>query len=96
MIADSEDSVNREAFFEDLKSRGLRGVKLVISDGHKGIKKAVEREFLGASWQLCVTHFMRSVLKRIRKKDKTKVINMVKKISEGDYNEGIVNVNHVE
>jgi len=89
MIADSEDSVNWEAFFEDLKSRGLRGVKLVISDGHKGIKKAVEKEFLGASWQLCVTHFMRSVLKRIRKKDKTKVINMVKKIFEGDYNEGI-------
>jgi len=61
----------------------------VISDGHKGIKKAVEKEFLGASWQLCVTHFMRSILKRIGKKDKTKVINMVKKIFEGDYNEGI-------
>ena len=70
MIAESEDDVNWEDFFEDLKSRGLRGVKLVISDGHKGIKKAVEKKFLGASWQLCVTHFMRSVLKRIRKKDK--------------------------
>ena len=89
IIAGSEDSVNWEDFFEDLKSRGLKGVKLVISDGYKGIKKVVEKEFLGASWQLCVTHFMRSILKRIGKKDKTKVINMIKKIFEGDYNEGI-------
>jgi len=37
--------------FEDLKERGLTGVKLVVSDGHTGIQKAAEAAFLGASWQ---------------------------------------------
>jgi transposase-like protein len=39
----------------------LRGVKLVISDGHEGIKAAVAR-VLGATWQRCRVHFMRNVL----------------------------------
>ena len=30
-------------------------MKLVISDGHKGIQKAVEKPFLGASWQMSLT-----------------------------------------
>jgi transposase-like protein len=45
----------------------------VISDGHKGIQKAVENAFLGASWQMCNVHFMRAVLKNIPKKDKAEV-----------------------
>ena len=41
--------------------RGLRGVKLVISDCHEGIKAAVSK-ILTASWQRCRVHFMRNVL----------------------------------
>jgi transposase-like protein len=59
-IADGEDELFWSGFFQDLMDRGLSGVKLVISDGHKGIQKAVERPFLGASWQMCHVHFMRS------------------------------------
>ena len=40
-LADSEDSLFWEDLFEDLKERGLKGVKLIVSDGHKGIQKAV-------------------------------------------------------
>ena len=40
---------------------GLRGVKLVISDAHEGIKAAVSK-VLRASWQRCRVHFMRNVL----------------------------------
>jgi putative transposase len=72
-VADNEDEPVWENLFEELKGRGLKGVQLVISDGHKGIRKAVEKSFLGASWQMCNVHFMRAVLKNIPKKDKAEV-----------------------
>ena len=48
-------------FLRTLARRGLRGVKLVISDAHEGLKAAVAR-VLHASWQRCRVHFMRNVL----------------------------------
>jgi transposase-like protein len=48
-------------FLRTLARRGLRGVKLVISDAHEGIKAAVAKVF-NASWQRCRVHFMRNVL----------------------------------
>ncbi len=48
-------------FLRSLARRGLRGVKLVISDSHEGLKTAVAR-VLHASWQRCRVHFMRNVL----------------------------------
>jgi putative transposase len=48
-------------FLRKLARRGLRGVKLVISDAHEGIKAAVSK-VLSASWQRCRVHFMRNVL----------------------------------
>jgi len=77
-VDDSEDESCWENLFEGLKARGLSGVKLVISDGHKGIQKAVEKNFVGASWQMCNVHFMRAVLKNISKKDKKDVAYMLK------------------
>ena len=52
-LADSEDSLFWQDLFEDLKERGLKGVKLIVSDGHKGIQKAVRESFIGSSWQMC-------------------------------------------
>jgi putative transposase len=49
------------AFLRQLARRGLRGVKLVISDAHEGLKAAVAR-VLHASWQRCRVHFMRNAL----------------------------------
>ena len=46
--------------------RGLRGVKLVISDAHQGLKAAVAK-VLGATWQRCRVHFMRNALAHVRK-----------------------------
>ena len=74
-IADVEDEGFWSVFFDELKERGLRGVRLVISDGHKGIQKAVQESFLGASWQLCNVHFERAVLKSVKKKDKKEIAN---------------------
>ena len=48
-------------FLRTLTRRGLRGVKLVISDAHEGLKAAV-RKVISATWQRCRVHFMRNVL----------------------------------
>jgi putative transposase len=48
-------------FLRSLARRGLRGVKLVISDAHEGLKLAVAR-VLNASWQRCRIHFRRNAL----------------------------------
>ena len=48
-------------FLRRLTRRGLRGVKLVVSDAHEGLKAAVTK-VLSATWQRCRVHFMRNVL----------------------------------
>ena len=48
-------------FLRSLARRGLRGVKLLISDDHKGLKAAATR-ILGATWQRCRVHFARNLL----------------------------------
>jgi len=72
-LADCENEDYWSVFFEELKNRGLRRVNLVISDGHKGIRKAVTESFTGVSWQMCQVHFMRNVLKYIPQKHKAEV-----------------------
>ena len=49
-------------FLRSLARRGLRGVKLVISDAHEGIKAAVAKVMAGSVWQRCRVHFMRNVM----------------------------------
>lgn len=48
-------------FLRSLTRRGLRGVKLVISDAHEGLEAAV-RKVISATWQRCRVHFMRNLL----------------------------------
>jgi transposase-like protein len=83
-IAESEDSGFWSALFRSLKDRGLDGVEMVISDAHKGIQKAVESSFLGASWQYCHVHFSRAVLESIPKKDKKEIAEKLKEASEDE------------
>ncbi len=60
-IGPSEAETFWTEFLRKLARRGLRGVKLAISDAHEGIKAAVAK-VLHASWQRCRVHFMRNVL----------------------------------
>jgi transposase-like protein len=60
-IGPSEAETFWTEFLRKLARRGLRGVKLVISDAHEGIKGAVAK-VLHASWQRCRVHFMRNAL----------------------------------
>ena len=77
-IADGEDELFWSGLFQDLTDRGLSGVKLVISDGHKGIQKAVEKSFLGASWQMCHVHLVRAVLRNVAKKYHKEIADKIK------------------
>jgi len=60
-IGASEAEAFWTAFLRKLRQRGLRGVKLVISDAHDGLKTAIAK-LLHASWQRCRVHFARNVL----------------------------------
>jgi putative transposase len=60
-IGPSEAETFWAAFLRKLARRGLRGVKLVVSDAHEGIKAAVAK-VLSATWQRCRVHFMRNAL----------------------------------
>jgi transposase-like protein len=60
-IGPSEAETFWTDFLRKLARRGLRGVKLVVSDAHEGIKAAVSK-VLTATWQRCRVHFMRNAL----------------------------------
>jgi putative transposase len=65
-VGDSEDETFWRGFLTTLKQRGLTGVRLVISDQHSGLVKALKRSFQGASHQRSRVHFARNLLARPR------------------------------
>jgi len=69
-----------KGFFQDLKARGLQSPKLVISDAHAGLRKAIEREFIGSSWQRCTVHFKRNIIEKLPKNNSKQVIADIRKI----------------
>src|SRR5690625_3952131 len=69
MIQDGESELTWTNFFEHLKSRDLKGTKLIISDSHKGLVSAIRKSFTGVSWQRCQVHFIRNILSYVPKKD---------------------------
>jgi putative transposase len=66
-VGPSEDGAFWTSFLRSLVARGLRGVRLVTSDSHQGLKSAVEAVLVGASWQRCRVHFMRNALSLVPK-----------------------------
>ena len=63
-------------FLRDLTRRGLRGVKLVISDAHLGLKAAIAKVFT-ATWQRCRVHFMRNALAFASKGQRQMVLALI-------------------
>jgi transposase-like protein len=64
-VALSEMEASWRVFLEDLVKRGLRGVQLVISDAHSGLRAAIRTVLNGTTWQRCIVHFLRNVLSKI-------------------------------
>ena len=71
-IGPSEAEPFWSGFIKGLGKRGLRGVKLVISDAHDGLRLAITR-VLGATWQRCRVHWMRNALAHVQKGQHTMV-----------------------
>lgn len=68
-----------KAFLRSLADRGLRGVKLVISDDHKGLRSAAGKVF-NATQQRCRVHWMRNALAHVGAKQRPAVVAMLKTI----------------
>jgi len=64
------------SFLRSLMRRGLRGVKLVISDAHEGLKAAIAK-VLKATWQRCRVHFTRNVLAHATKGQRQMVAALI-------------------
>ena len=79
-VGDSENEVFWTGFLRSLKSSGLSGVKLVISDAHTGLKKAITVVFPGAAWQRCRVHFLRNVLSIVPRASQEMVAPIIRTI----------------
>lgn len=78
-IGPSEAEPFWTTFLRDLVKRGLRGVKLVVSDAHEGLKAAITR-VVGATWQRCRVHFMRNALAHVPKAQTTVVAAAIRQV----------------
>ena len=79
--ADSESESSWSTVFRELKERGLHGVSYVVSDDHKGLTKAIARQFQGAIWQRCQVHFIRNMRAMVAKKDRGRITASLKEIT---------------
>ena len=79
-MSSRESEATWEAFLRALVGRGLHGVELVISDAREGLKKAVGKVMLGASWQRCYVHFMRNLEGHLAKVDRPALKALLKRI----------------
>lgn len=79
-VGDSEDETFWRGFLTSLKGRGLGGVRLVISDQHAGLVKALKRCFQGAGHQRCRVHFARNLLAHVPKDKADMVASMFRMI----------------
>jgi putative transposase len=79
-LGTSEDGSFWLTFIRSLVARGLRGVKLAISDAHEGLRAAIETTLVGATWQRCRIHVMRNVLSQVPKSSQAMVSSIVRTI----------------
>ncbi len=75
----SEAETFWKSFLRSLADRGLRGVKLVIADDHKGLRAAASKVF-HASLQRCRVHWMRNAMAHVPAKQRPAVMAMIKTI----------------
>lgn len=75
-----EDGAFWTEFLRGLLSRGLCGVRLVISDAHLGLREAIAIVLGGAAWQRCRVHFMRNALARVPRAAQNKVAATIRSI----------------
>src|SRR6266536_433493 len=76
----SEDHQFWVVFLRQLVKRGLKGVRLVVSDAHEGLRQAIGKVLAGTTWQRCRVHFMRNLLSTVPKQAQDTVAAIVRTI----------------
>jgi transposase-like protein len=75
-----EDKESWKQFLRYLKARGLRGVKLIISDKNLGLVESITEFYPNAKWQRCIVHFYRNIFTMVPRGKVKEVAGMVKAI----------------
>ncbi len=81
-LSESESETSWEEFFISLKQRGLKSPRLITSDNHKGLVKAIQKQFQCSSWQRCQTHFSRNLLDKTPKSLQSSLKEDIRKVYE--------------
>jgi transposase-like protein len=79
-VCSDEDGAGWLAFLRSLTARGLSGVRLVISDAHRGLVSAIGAALPGAAWQRCRTHYLRNLLVKVPKSAQPWVATLVRTV----------------
>jgi putative transposase len=69
-------------FIRSLVERGLHGVRLVVSDSHAGLVKAIREQLLGSSWQRCRVHFTRNAQELVPRSARSMVASAIRSVFE--------------
>lgn len=92
----SEDHQFWTSFLRSLIKRGLKGVRLVISDAHEGLRQAIAKVLAGTTWQRCRVHFMRNLLSSVPKGAQDTVAAVVRSIfSQPDHASAMAQLHEV-
>jgi transposase-like protein len=79
-INPTESSSFWEDVFADIKERGVKKVDLVVSDSLSGMRDTIIRTFKNSTYQSCVVHKMRNILKRVSSKERSEVSKDLKEV----------------
>ncbi|MFT3851988.1 MAG: IS256 family transposase [Ilumatobacteraceae bacterium] len=79
-VGDSENEVFWREFLTSLTDRGLAGVRLVVSDAHAGLVKAIRRCLQGAVWQRCRVHAMRNLLAVAQRRQRQMIAALIRTV----------------
>ena len=83
-LVDTESYDSWKRFLLSLRRRGVAGVRLVTSDAHAGLRRAIMEVFDGASWQRCFVHMQRDLTARIRhRKDQGRAMHALSAVPRG-------------
>ena len=82
LAAGNDEGSAWPAFIRGLVERGLSGVRLVISDAHPGLVRAVHEQLLGASWQRCRVHFTRNAQDLVPRSARGMVATVIRTVFE--------------
>ena len=78
-VGEAETEAFWREFLRSLRARGLRGVRLCVSDAHEGLKNAIA-QVLGCPWQRCTVHFLRDMLGHVNRAQQPLVSGAVRQL----------------